>query len=171
MSVLILGGSGFLGSAVARHLAARNHKVKVICRYEPAATLFGEAPIEVHLVDMATLNAADGVFDGVETVLHFVSTTTPASSMSDMAFDVSSNLFSLLNLLKIMSARRIPRLIFSSSGGTVYGVPLNLPASETDPANPISSYGITKLAMEKFISLYAYNHQLHGIVLRIGNPY
>jgi UDP-glucose 4-epimerase len=120
---------------------------------------------------MATLIAADRVFDGVHTVLHFVSTTTPASSMNDMAFDVSSNLFPLLNLLKIMSARRIPRLIFSSSGGTVYGIPPNLPASETDPADPISSYGITKLAMEKFIGLHAHNHQPRGTILRIGNPY
>jgi UDP-glucose 4-epimerase len=171
MSVLILGGSGFLGSAAALSLSARNHKVKVICRNEPPAGLFGAAPVELHLAELATLTAADRVFDGVDTILHFVSTTTPASSMNDMAFDVSSNLFPLLNLMKIMAARRIPRLIFSSSGGTIYGTPSRLPASETDRADPISSYGITKLAMEKFIGLHAHNHQLRGIILRIGNPY
>ena len=171
MSILILGGSGFLGSAAARSLSDRNHKVKVICRNEPSPTLFGAAPVELHLADLATLTAADRVFDGVDTVLHFVSTTTPASSMNDMAFDVSSNLFPLLNLMKIMAARRIPRLIFSSSGGTIYGIPSTLPVSETDPADPISSYGITKLAMEKFIGLHAHNQQLCGIILRIGNPY
>lgn len=171
MSILILGGSGFLGSAAARSLSARNHKVKVICRNEPPPMFFGGAPVELHLADLATLTAAHRVFDGVDTVLHFVSTTTPASSMNDMAFDVSSNLFPLLNLMKIMVTRRIPRLIFSSSGGTIYGIPPKLPASETDPADPISSYGITKLAMEKFIGLHAHNQQLHGIILRIGNPY
>lgn len=171
MSLLILGGSGFLGSAAARTLSSRNHQVKVICRREPPATLFGTAPIELHLADLATLAAADRVFDGVDTVLHFISTTTPASSMDDMAFDVSSNLFPLLNLIKIMASRRIPRLIFSSSGGTVYGIPSKLPVSEMHPADPISSYGITKLAMEKFIGLHAHNCQLQGIILRIGNPY
>ena len=171
MSVLILGGSGFLGSAVARTLSGRDHKVKIICRHEPPASLFGAAPIEPHLADLANLTAADRVFDGIDTVLHFVSTTTPASSMNDMAFDVSSNLFPLLNLMKIMTARRIPRLIFSSSGGTIYGIPRKLPASEADPADPISAYGVTKLAMEKFIGLHAHTHQLRGIVLRIGNPY
>ena len=169
--MLILGGSGFLGSAAALSLLARNQKVRVICRNEPPSALFGAAPVELHLADLATLTAADRVFDGVDTILHFVSTTTPASSMNDMAFDVSSNLFPLLNLMKIMAARRIPRLIFSSSGGTIYGIPSRQPVSETDPANPISSYGITKLAMEKFIGLHAHNHQLRGIILRIGNPY
>lgn len=171
MSVLILGGSGFLGSAAALSLSARNHKVKVICRKEPPPTLFGAAAVELHLADLATLTAADRVFDGIDTIVHFVSTTTPASSMNDMAFDVASNLFPLLNLMKVIEARRIPRFIFSSSGGTIYGIPPRQPASETDPVDPISSYGITKLAMEKFIGLYAHNYQLQGIILRIGNPY
>jgi UDP-glucose 4-epimerase len=171
MSVLVLGGSGFLGSAAAYSLSEQNVKVTVLCRSEPEETLFGSAPIEICTADFTSLTAADSVFDGVETVLHFISSTTPASSMDDMAFDVTSNLLPTLNLLRIMDERKIRRLIFASSGGTVYGVPAKLPAAEDDPTNPISAHGITKLAIEKFIALQTRLSELQAVILRIGNPF
>jgi UDP-glucose 4-epimerase len=171
MSVLILGGSGFLGSAAASKLSADGLEVKILCRRKPDAAMFRSTPVKVELGDFLSLSAQDTLFDGVDTVLHFVSTTTPASSMNDMAFDVSSNLLPTLNLLRILQRRGIRRLIYASSGGTVYGVPKRLPAAEDDPTNPISAHGITKLAIEKFIALHARLSGLHSIVLRIGNPF
>jgi UDP-glucose 4-epimerase len=171
MRVLILGGTGFLGSAVAISLSAQNLPVSVICRAQPSPTLFGQAPITICLRDFTTLVADDPVFDKVDTVLHFISTTTPASSMNDVAFDVSSNLLPTLNLLQILRQRNIPRLIYASSGGTVYGIPGRLPAAEDDPTNPISAHGITKLATEKFIALQARLAGLNAVILRIGNPF
>lgn len=171
MSVLILGGSGFLGSAAAKHLSAAGLEVKILCRRRPDAGLFGATPVNIQIADFTALTATDPLFDGVETVLHFVSSTTPASSMEDMGFDVSSNLLPTLNLLGIMEERGIRRLIYASSGGTVYGVPARLPAAEDDPTNPISAHGITKLAIEKFIALHARLSGLNAIILRVGNPF
>ena len=171
MSILILGGTGFLGSAAAISLCGQNFSVRVICRTSPPPTLFAHAPIAIYLRDFASLVADDPVFDEVDTVLHFISTTTPASSMNDVAFDVSSNLLPALNLLQILRQRNIPRLIYASSGGTVYGIPARLPAAEGDPTNPISAHGITKLATEKFIGLQSSLTGLKAIVLRIGNPF
>jgi UDP-glucose 4-epimerase len=171
MSVLILGGSGFLGSAAASKLSGEGLAVKIFCRQMPAASLLGASPATIHTGDFSSLTAADSVFDGVDTVLHFISSTTPASSMDDMAFDVSSNLFPILDLLRILEERGIKRLIYASSGGTVYGLPAKLPASEDDPTNPISAHGITKLAIEKFIALHARLSSLNAIILRIGNPF
>jgi UDP-glucose 4-epimerase len=170
MSVLILGGTGFLGSAAAISLSREKLAVKVICRAVPSPILFDD-PIAIYRRDVSSLVADDPVFDDVDTVLHFISTTTPASSMEDMAFDVSSNLFPVLNLLNILSQRKIRRLIYASSGGTVYGVPARLPAAEDDPANPISAHGITKLAIERFIALQGRLTGLETVVLRIGNPF
>lgn len=171
MKVLILGGSGFLGSAVARALCSEDIEVRVLCRTQPPEALFGAAPIEVHLADWASLTPDHRVFDGVYSVLHFISTTTPSASMEDMPFDVSSNLLPTLNLLKILETRRIRRLIYASSGGTVYGIPSRLPVTEEDLTNPICSHGITKLAIEKFIALHARSTGLEFSILRIGNPY
>lgn len=171
MRVLILGGSGFLGSAAARALFKENIKVKVLCRTQPPEALFGAASIEVHLADWALLTADHPAFDGVDTVLHFISSTTPSSSMEDVPFDVSSNLLPTLNLLKIVETRKVRRLIYASSGGTVYGIPRRLPVTEKHSTNPICSHGITKLAIEKFIALHARLTGLEFIILRIGNPY
>jgi UDP-glucose 4-epimerase len=171
MRVLILGGSGFLGSAVACALCRENIEVKVVCRTPPPKTLFGTASIEVHLTDWASLTPDHPALDGADTVLHFISTTTPCSSMEDMPFDVSSNLLPTLNLLKILESRKVRRLIYASSGGTVYGVPRRLPLTEKDSTNPICSHGITKLAIEKFIALHARLTGLGFNILRIGNPY
>jgi UDP-glucose 4-epimerase len=107
----------------------------------------------------------------VDTVLHFISTTTPSSSMQDMPFDVSSNLLPTLNLLKILETRKVRRLVYASSGGTVYGIPRRLPVTEEDLTNPTCSHGITKLAIEKFIALHARLTRLEFNILRIGNRY
>jgi UDP-glucose 4-epimerase len=171
MGVLILGGTGFLGSAAALALSKENFDVKVLCRTRPAPALFGDAAIQVCTSDYASLRADDSIFDGVDTILHFISATTPASSMQDMAFDVSSNLMPTLNLLEIMKRRKISRFVYASSGGTIYGIPKKLPVSEEDVANPICAHGITKLTIEKFILLHTRLMDLTPIILRIGNPY
>jgi UDP-glucose 4-epimerase len=171
MKVLILGGSGFLGSAVARALCSEDIEVRVLCRTQPPEALFGAASIDIHLADWASLTPDHRAFDGVYSVLHFISTTTPSASMEDMPFDVSSNLLPTLNLLKILESRRIRRLIYASSGGTVYGIPSTLPVTEKDSTNPICSHGITKLAIEKFIAVHARLTGLEFNILRIGNPY
>jgi UDP-glucose 4-epimerase len=171
MSILILGGTGFLGSAAALALREKNLEIKVLCRTRPADSFFEDAAIQIYTDDFAKLRADDSIFDGVDTVLHFISATTPASSMHDMAFDVSANLMPMLNLLEIMKRRKISRLIYASSGGTIYGIPRKLPASEEDVANPICAHGITKLTIEKFILLHARLMSLTPIILRIGNPY
>ena len=171
MSVLILGGSGFLGSTAASALCKSGMEVRILCRQMPDLSSFGATPAKIQTGDYASLTAADSLFDGVDTVLHFISSTTPASSMDDMAFDVSSNLLPTLNLLRILQERGIKRLIYASSGGTVYGVPSKLPAAEDDPTNPISAHGITKLTIEKFIALHARLSGLKAVILRIGNPF
>ena len=84
---------------------------------------------------------------------------------------MSVNLLGTLNLLDICVEEDIKRLVVISSGGTVYGVPRFVPITEEHPTNPICSYGITKLAIEKYVSLYNKLYGLNGIILRVSNPY
>lgn len=108
---------------------------------------------------------------GCEAVFHLIGTTVPSTSNRDPVFDVETNLAATLRLLEACVQAQVKQVIFSSSGGTVYGETGNQPIPETHPTEPRSSYGITKLAIEKYLALF---HQLHGLdyaVLRIANAY
>ena len=90
---------------MTRALCRENIEVQVLWRTQPPDALFGAASIDIHLADWTSLTPDHPAFDGADTVLHFISTTTPCSSMEDMPFDVSSSLLPTLNLLKIRYAR------------------------------------------------------------------
>ena len=108
---------------------------------------------------------------GVEVVYHFVSTTLPKTSNDDPIYDVRSNLVDTIQLLESCVEAGVRKVIFASSGGTVYGPPETLPITEDHPTAPISSYGIVKLAIEKYLSLFHHLYGLDYAVLRISNPY
>jgi UDP-glucose 4-epimerase len=86
-------------------------------------------------------------------------------------FDVQTNLVATLQLLEAMRSFGIKDLVFASSGGTVYGPPLRAPIDEEHPTNPTTSYGITKLAIEKYLLLEKQLHGLKPVILRVANPY
>ncbi len=110
--------------------------------------------------------------DGVSTVLHFIGTTIPQTSMNDIKYDVETNVLPTVRLLEILKDHPGTRLIFASSGGTVYGTSSQgRPLSENDPTEPISAYGISKLTAEKFIKLFSFNYGLRYVILRFSNPY
>lgn len=171
---VILGGCGFLGSVVARRLLASGWHVRVFDK-EGVDTwrLQGVLPqLELRTGDFMNAGDLARAIEGMPTVLHFVGTTIPQSSMNDIPFDIETNLLPTVRLLELMRARPSQRLVFASSGGTVYGVAAqHRPLLETDPTEPISSYGVSKLAVEKYIQLFGYNYGLPYVILRLANPY
>jgi UDP-glucose 4-epimerase len=111
------------------------------------------------------------VVDGVDAVIHLVSTTLPKSSNDDPIYDVQTNLIATLQMLKAMVDKKVGKIIFISSGGTVYGAPVYLPIDELHPTDPQVSYGITKLAIEKYLLMYQHQYGIKSVVLRVTNPY
>jgi UDP-glucose 4-epimerase len=91
--------------------------------------------------------------------------------MNDPAFDVESNVVSSVRWLSRLSETSIRRLIFVSSGGTVYGLPQSEAIGESHPTNPVNSYGITKLAIEKYVTMYASMYGIDYLILRPSNVY
>lgn len=112
----------------------------------------------------------DAVED-VEVVYHFASTTIPKTSNDDPIYDVRSNVVDTLGLLEACVAAGVRKVVFASSGGTVYGPPRMVPISEDHPTDPITSYGIVKLAVEKYLNLFHHLYGLDYAALRISNPY
>ncbi|MEY4353698.1 MAG: hypothetical protein RLZZ609_1939 [Cyanobacteriota bacterium] len=171
--VSVLGGGGFLGSAIADRLLNEGHRVRIFERpriqpYRAFAEGEGVEWIEGdfgHLPDMRL------ALEGATAVIHLVCTTRPKSSNDEPIFDVQSNVIATLQLLEEMRQLGIKKMLFSSSGGTVYGPPIRTPIDEDHPTNPTTSYGITKLTIEKYLQLEKQLHGLQPVILRVANPY
>ena len=103
--------------------------------------------------------------------MHLASSSLPKDSNKDPYRDIQSNLIGSLNILNLMVKYSIKKIIFVSSGGTVYGNPVTVPVDELHSTNPTCSYGIVKLAIEKYISLYQAEHGISAVILRLSNPY
>lgn len=170
MRALIVGGNGFIGSHLAEGLRARGHAVRVLDP-GPARNDTDWSDIDYVQGPYTDVALLDRALEGIDTVLHLASTTVPASSNRDPAFDVSSNLLGALGLFSAIEAKGIRRVVFFSSGGTVYGNPETLPVGEGHPLRPISSYGIVKVAIEQYLSMFRHLGRLDPLVLRPSNPY
>lgn len=173
MKCLILGGGGFLGSHLADALLAQGHAVRIFDRPNLQRYRRFEAHEAVEWLEGDFVNPSHLVVAvaGCNVVYHLVSTTLPRSSNENPAYDVETNVVGTLHLLDAARANGIRRVIFVSSGGTVYGVPKTLPIQELHPTDPICSYGIAKLAIEKYLALYKRLHGLDYCVLRLSNPF
>jgi UDP-glucose 4-epimerase len=170
MKAVILGGRGFLGSHLALELLRHGHHVRIFDRPHSQSAL----PVPTRdIVEGDFANREDLVvaLDGCEVAFHLVCTTLPASSNDNPLYDVETNLVSTIGCLEVARASGLRKVVFASSGGTIYGIPRDLPVPEDHPTEPLCSYAISKLAIEKFLHLYAHLHGLDYTVLRIANPY
>lgn len=170
---LILGGCGFIGSHLADILVERGFRVRLFDRLNVDTSRVSHLVAKAEIVEGDFTNEADvaNVLKGIDVVYHLVSTTLPASSNQNPAYDIESNVVSTLRMLSMAREERVNKIIFSSSGGTVYGPAHKIPIPEDHSTEPITSYGIQKLTIEKYLALYGHLHGLDWTVLRPSNPY
>lgn len=173
MKIVIFGGGGFIGSTIADRLLAQGHDLRIFerPRVEPFRKFADTERVEWLTGDLSSAHDVHDALQGVEAVLHLVSTTLPKNSNDDPIYDVQSNVVASLQMLNAMVAQNIRKLVFISSGGTVYGNPVYLPIDEKHPTNPFVSYGITKLAVEKYLHMFERLYGIQAITLRVANPY
>lgn len=173
MKCVIFGGGGFIGSAIADRLLRDGHDLRIFerPRVEPYRAFADDEHVEWITGDLQSAHDVANAIQGVDAVLHLVSTTLPKSSNEDPRFDVESNLVGTLQMLDLMVAHDVRRLVFISSGGTVYGPPQQLPVTEDHPTEPQISYGIVKLAIEKYLLMYQRLHGIRTTILRVANPF
>jgi len=173
MKILMFGGGGFIGSTVADRLLEDGHELRVFERPRilPYRKFKVTETVEWVSGDLSNTYDVSRAVQGVDAVLHLVSTTLPKNSNDDPVYDVQSNVVSSLHILNAMVIHKVNTIIFISSGGTVYGNPVYLPIDENHPTNPVVSYGITKLAIEKYLYMYERLYGMKAITLRVANPY
>ena len=173
MRCLVLGGGGFIGSAVSDRLLHYGHRVRILARPKLVPyRLFGtQEAVEWMRGDFLNIHDLRQAVDGIDVVFHMVSATVPKSANDDPILDVQSNLVGSLQLLQVLQERPVSKVIFVSSGGTVYGRARTVPIGEDHPTNPLTAYGITKLAIEKHLHVFTHLTGIPSLILRVSNPY
>jgi UDP-glucose 4-epimerase len=170
MKALVIGGNGFIGTALVDQLIGRGIKVRVFDRY-PSRYKEPVDGVEYLIGDFANHGEVSQAVQGIDWVFHLAYTTLPETSNEDPVYDVRSNVIDTIQLLQECCNAGVDKFVFVSSGGTIYGVPQHVPIKEEHPTEPICSYGITKLTIEKYLHLFHHTKKLEYSVARIANPY
>ncbi len=169
---LVAGGAGFIGSHVVDRLLAEGHTVAVIDDLSSGrlSNLSGEA--EFIQGDVRGERAAQALKAfKPDFLFHLAAQIDVRKSVADPAFDADVNVVGLLRMLKAAEEVGTRRVVFSSSGGTVYGEAETLPTDESAPTDPVSPYGIAKLTCERYIAYFTRWTQISGVCLRYANVY
>lgn len=168
-SCVVLGGGGFVGLNLCRRLASAGYRVRAFGR----GCLFPEALGDVPWFrgDASDVDALAAAIESSEVVVHLLGTTTTYSAQQEVAQDLHDNVVTALNCFDVSRKACVKRIVFISSGGVVYGAPAQIPTPETAPTDPITTYGIGKLATEKYLAVYERFHGIDHRILRVANPF
>lgn len=166
----IIGGCGFIGRHLVELLQASGREVCVIDKV-PAADAGWTKKVKYLRNTGGDKDFLKKAFRAADEVVDLAYATVPKTSFEEPLRDISANLPVGLEIFQAASASSISKLVILSSGGTVYGEPLKLPISEEHPTNPVSPYGITKLAMEKYALMFRHLYKMPVVILRPGNAF
>jgi UDP-glucose 4-epimerase len=172
MTLLVTGGAGFIGSHVAEALLGQGHDVHILDDLSggkreniPAGATFHEMDIRSAEVEQLWSTYR---FDGL---YHLAAQMDVRKSVADPRFDADVNIGGFLNLMEAGRRNGLEKVIFSSTGGAIYGEPDHVPQNESHALQPLSPYGITKLCTEKYLYFYQQTYGIDFVALRYGNVY
>jgi UDP-glucose 4-epimerase len=170
MHIVVAGGNGFIGSHFVARACELGHRITIFGHTptprvpHDGAFEFVEGGLDALANDAEMLRSAD-------LICHFASSSIPATATADPVGDIERNLVGTVALLEAMRHNGNKRILFLSSGGAVYGTPQITPIPESHPLNPISAYGITKLAIERYLMMYQTLYGFQSLIIRPSNPY
>lgn len=170
---LVLGASGFLGLNLIRSLIDKGEYPRILVRpgYSFSRLQSMSSHFELRVGDFQDDFVLEQSLEGIETVYHLVTTTFPSTALHSSYYDVSTNLLPTIRLIEASLKHSVSRIVYASSGGTIYGEPLQTPIHEDHPLHPVSAYGQSKYMVESYLNFYARTSKLKVNVLRISNPY
>lgn len=162
----IIGAAGFIGRNLAMHLSGRSD-VSLTCFCRSAREINGIACEQLDLLDPAAVSEK---MSRIDIAYYLASETIPASSWNDPLLEVERNLVPFLKFMQAAAGASLKKLVFLSSAGTVYGASTQR-ISEFSDKRPFAPYGITKLAMEQYLSYFEIRSGIHYDVFRVSNVY
>jgi len=173
VKVLVLGGDGFLGSHFVDYAVTRGHEVTAFDRFPTGGTRNLEHirnDIRIFSGEFANRDDVMRALEYQEIAYHFISATNPAASWNDPFVEIDENIRQSVQFFEFAVQQGVPKVVFLSSGGTVYGRQEGL-ISEDTPQRPFSPYGIGKLAIEHFLNYYREHGHLQTDIYRVGNVF
>lgn len=172
--VLVLGANGFIGSHVVDSLTDKGYAVRAFGDFGDERIRFKKADsIEIFPGNFTNRSDIATALKDIDHVFHLISTTNPATAEADPIVDIETNIQASVSLFQeCVKHPQIKRIIYPSSGGTVYGErQTSTPIHEDEPLLPVSPYGIGKVAIENYLRYFKVKHNLNSTIFRIANPY
>jgi len=167
MKVLVLGGGGFIGS----HLVNALKEIYSVTVFERRRSEIKVQGVDYIYGDFEQEDVLRKSLLGIDLVVHLISTTVPKTADADPVYDLNTNLMNTVNLLKILPETNVKKIVYFSSGGTVYGEPKSDLICEDHAREPIGSYGIVKCAIEDYVKFFASKNDFEYLIIRPSNPY
>ncbi len=173
MRILVTGGAGFIGSHAVEACLARGHEVEVIDDLSHGKKSNVPSRVPLHVMNICDSQAVDRVFARFrpEVLNHHAAQIDVRKSVADPASDALVNIIGTLGVLQLCVKYSVSKVVFSSTGGAIYGEQDYFPADEEHPTRPVSPYGVSKLAVEKYLHVFHAIHGLQYICLRYANVF
>ena len=165
---LILGGNGFIGRYLTNNLSKENEVIVADYHINNDAYI---PNVCYQQFDFVNCKDFSSLLDGVDTVIHLISTIVPNENTSYIQREIADNVFPTIQLLDDMVKCGTKKIVFLSSGGTVYGEHSKDKISEDEKKEPICNYGIIKDLIEKYLKFYSLYYQLDYRIICLANPY
>lgn len=172
-TVLITGGTGFVGSHITEALLQAGHRVRVLTSSSSVHPNIQPFVDQLELVrgDFGNQQRMREYLAEVAYLVHVAWTTVPKTATENPIYDAQTNLLGGLHLLEAAIEAGVKRVFFISTGGALYGPPQYTPIDEIHPLAPISAYGASKLAFERYLKVYQQNRGLAYTIFRVANAY
>ncbi len=171
-TVCITGGAGFIGSHLADAFVKEGCRVLVIDDLSGGRRDNLPAAAELHVLDIRSREAAELVASaGVDLLVHHAAQMDVRRSVADPVFDADVNVVGSLNLFEAARRGGVKQVLFASTGGAIYGEQEVFPAGEDHPVRPVSPYGVSKLAVERYLYFYHVSYGLDVGCMRYANVY
>jgi UDP-glucose 4-epimerase len=172
MKILVTGGAGFIGSHIVDAYIKLGHKVTVLDNFSSGKKENINPEANVITADINDNNITE-IFEkeNFDIVSHHAAQMNVRVSVDDPKFDANTNIIGSINIFEAARRSGVKKIIFASSGGTIYGEQEKFPAEEDDRKAPCSPYGISKLSTEHYLFYYQSVYGIDRVVLRYGNVY
>lgn len=172
MKILVTGGAGFIGSHVVDEYVRMGHEVIIIDDLSSGSAENINPKAKFYKMDVRS-KECEHVFqeERPDVVNHHAAQIDVRRSVADPIFDADVNIIGTINLLELCVKYGVRKFIFASTGGAIYGEQMRFPADEEHPTQPLSPYGISKLASEKYMQYYERSHGIRCVSLRYSNVY
>lgn len=173
MKILVTGGAGFIGSHIVDAYIEAGHDVAILDNFSTGRQENVNPRAVVYRADIRDREEIARIFgqNSFDLVNHHAAQLDVRVSVADPQLDAMQNIIGTLNLLQGCLESGVRKFVFASTGGAVYGEQEYFPADELHPTNPISPYGVTKLAVEKYLGYYRAVHGIEHIIFRYTNVY